>query len=782
MIGTLIAVVAAGLTFFSGAQWAKSQIVARLSARFGVPVSVDGIDLGLRSQRIAGLHIGGDGQRFDVHADEVRVTASALSLATSGRQAIEAIDLVGLTGRVRADLLPKATESAKARQSGEGGVKAKALPALSIRNYELALADERGDIASLTGEQLSFRDGVIQLSAKEARLHDQGLRVSALDIKAEVQRQAGRPQLRGASVGALLGESRPDEGAFSRLPRLKAAISALRGGWDRKSEGVAQTAARADDSQAPKDEPLAAILAQDAQVTIEKAEFGTFQDGDLRPLLKRAQMTLSRSDDGRLQGAGQGVSGSGGQIRWDALVATSPLSVRADVEVDKLPLTLLSGLLPQLPWYEPEKGEISANLRLRTDSPTRVSWEGQLSVHDAALNSPRIAPVPVTGLSLTLSGKGTLLPVARRLEVEKGQVTIGDAAVSVAGHAAVKDGEYSLAVDAKLPSTDCGAAIAAIPQGLLGDLSEARFRGKIAGSLELSLDSQHLDDTVLEMDVRDRCDFLDMTAVADLRRFRMPFHHTVVEPDGTVFQMDTGPGTTAFTYLEDISPFLVHAVLAHEDTRFFTHSGFSPPHIRNAVVRNLREGRYVVGASTITMQLVKNLLLHREKTLARKVQEVILTWYLERVMDKREILELYLNVIEYGPSIYGIRQAAQHYFKRMPSELSPAEAAFFATILPSPKRYHEYYERGALPPYLVDRIRALIRRLGARGSYDDEAVAYGLSEMENFRFVPDGQLATPRTVLGSSAPLPYQSGYWSDADWDMPATNTQAFDARNYPE
>ena len=125
--------------------------------------------------------------------------------------------------------------------------------------------------------------------------------------------------------------------------------------------------------------------------------------------------------------------------------------------------------------------------------------------------------------------------------------------------------------------------------------------------------------------------------------------------------------------MEDISPYFVHAVLAHEDAGFFSHHGFSEMHIRSALIRNLQEGRYVVGASTITMQLVKNVFLHREKTLARKIQEVLLTWWIERVMPKRDILELYLNVIEYGPGIYGIRRGARHYFNRLPAQLSPAE-------------------------------------------------------------------------------------------------------------
>jgi membrane peptidoglycan carboxypeptidase len=157
------------------------------------------------------------------------------------------------------------------------------------------------------------------------------------------------------------------------------------------------------------------------------------------------------------------------------------------------------------------------------------------------------------------------------------------------------------------------------------------------------------------------------------------------------------------------------------------------------------------------MQLVKNIFLHREKTLARKIQEVLLTWWTERVMEKRDILELYLNVIEYGPSIYGIRNAARHYWNRQPSELSPAESVFLATILPNPKHYHAYYERNAVSASWLANMRSFLKRLYERGAYDQEAYDYGLSELEHFKFARGNQPPEPRVIPGGTAPLPYQT-------------------------
>ena len=134
------------------------------------------------------------------------------------------------------------------------------------------------------------------------------------------------------------------------------------------------------------------------------------------------------------------------------------------------------------------------------------------------------------------------------------------------------------------------------------------------------------------------------------------------------------------------------------------------------------------------MQLAKNLYLQREKTIARKVQEVILTWWLENALNKDEILELYFNVIEYGPGVYGLRNAAAYYFGREPIELSPAESAFLACMLPSPKRYHVSYERGALTRSMKSRMRRLLEHMAKRERIGPEALAYGLAELDDFRF------------------------------------------------
>ncbi|MDH5346658.1 MAG: monofunctional biosynthetic peptidoglycan transglycosylase [Nitrospira sp.] len=139
--------------------------------------------------------------------------------------------------------------------------------------------------------------------------------------------------------------------------------------------------------------------------------------------------------------------------------------------------------------------------------------------------------------------------------------------------------------------------------------------------------------------------------------------------------------------LSRISPHLRHAVVAAEDASFFTHEGFDWEGIRDAALYNLEAGEVKRGGSTITQQLAKNLYLSSERSLLRKAQEALITRSLEQHLTKKRILELYLNVAEWGKGIYGAEAAARHHFGKPSQDLTADEAAWLAAILPSPRRY-----------------------------------------------------------------------------------------------
>lgn len=159
---------------------------------------------------------------------------------------------------------------------------------------------------------------------------------------------------------------------------------------------------------------------------------------------------------------------------------------------------------------------------------------------------------------------------------------------------------------------------------------------------------------------------------------------------------------------ERLSPHLVRAVLAGEDPRFFVHHGFDWEQIQEAIKENLEEGEIVRGASTITQQLAKNLFLSTSRNPVRKVHEAVITMELEAILGKRRILELYLNVIEWGDGIYGAEAAAQHYFGVSAAHLTPEQAAFLAAIIPNPR---ETYNPAKYPARVERRRRIIQRRM-----------------------------------------------------------------------
>ena len=161
-----------------------------------------------------------------------------------------------------------------------------------------------------------------------------------------------------------------------------------------------------------------------------------------------------------------------------------------------------------------------------------------------------------------------------------------------------------------------------------------------------------------------------------------------------------------------ISVHLKRAVVVAEDAKFLDHEGFDWEAIQEALVKNQRKGKVVAGASTISQQLAKNLFLSGERSWLRKGQEAIITWMIERAMSKRRILELYLNVAEWGDGVFGAEAAAHHHFGVPASALNAEQGAWLAAILPSPRKY----ARGRTTPYVDGRAATILARMEKEGA------------------------------------------------------------------
>jgi len=163
--------------------------------------------------------------------------------------------------------------------------------------------------------------------------------------------------------------------------------------------------------------------------------------------------------------------------------------------------------------------------------------------------------------------------------------------------------------------------------------------------------------------------------------------------------------------LSSISPYLAKAVLISEDDKFWSHEGFDYEAIKKAIEKDIKAGKFKFGGSTISQQLIKNLYLSPSKNPIRKLREAIITWRMERVLSKRRILEIYLNVVEWGEGIFGIEAAARHYYGKSASELSPEEAARLAAVLPNPRKYSPLGDSR----YVVNRSNLIYSIMVRRG-------------------------------------------------------------------
>ncbi len=187
--------------------------------------------------------------------------------------------------------------------------------------------------------------------------------------------------------------------------------------------------------------------------------------------------------------------------------------------------------------------------------------------------------------------------------------------------------------------------------------------------------------------------------------------------------------------LQEISFETVHAIVVSEDMKFYIHNGIDFEQLEE-VFNDYRRGRPLRGASTITQQLAKNIFLTNERSVWRKVREFIMAIYLDARLPKAKIVELYLNAIEFGPNIYGIKQASQYYFRKLPKNLSAKEGAFLGMLLPSPVRYSSSFRHHHLSPYARSTVNQILFKMKLTGFLSGQKYFEALSMPLSFETAP----------------------------------------------
>ncbi len=400
------------------------------------------------------------------------------------------------------------------------------------------------------------------------------------------------------------------------------------------------------------------------------------------------------------------------------LVAQFDLTL-SKVKLERLPLEWLSRSVIR----PASESTIDANISFAIDQASAEAI-GTMSFNDLVVSHSRLATEPIA-LSFTANGSLRLDQVTHTISLREMTLKIGQVNYQFTTFVALPldptQGGHPgrLEVRLVLPSSPCQAVLESIP-GLISPLREFKLNGTMAGNTQLSIDWANLDGTVLESTLDlSGCEVLSAPKRFSADRLRGSFSHRV--PVGKSWKsFIVGPENPNFVPLKSVSRNLTRSILTTEDSRFYRHGGFVLRHFRSALVKNLKRGRFAYGGSSITMQVVKNVMLAREKTVARKLSELFLTWYLEKELSKDRIFEIYLNAIEFGPGIYGIGPAADQFFAKPPGRLNPVESAFISSILPAPTRRFAQYCRGWAGRSTNAKIDRILDHMLERNRLDEE--------------------------------------------------------------
>jgi len=401
----------------------------------------------------------------------------------------------------------------------------------------------------------------------------------------------------------------------------------------------------------------------------------------------------------------------GGAPRALSIAATNGPGGRAlAVSGDRVPLGFLAPLTGAL-----DVDDAHASGRVTLGLGATVEVHGDVELTGARIDHRAISdgPMPIDGrLSFAVTRTGDRLDLAT-LAIRRGAAQVDASGWLRWGPRGPTAGEVAVA----LPETACRGVIDALPRALRGHLDAMAVRGSIAGTATVSidLDAELGEGVHLALTGVNHCDVAAEPPGADARALAGVAEHRF--PDGTTAAV--GPGVGDWVELDQLPAHVQGAFVAAEDARFWDHDGFDLAQIARSLEIDLREDRFARGGSTISQQLVKNAFLHHRRTLARKLEEAVLTWRLEAVLPKTAILARYLNVIELGPDVFGIAAAARHWFGRSPQALTVRQAAFLAALTPAPRTISARLARGhKLDPDTAGRVSVVLRAMRRAGVID----------------------------------------------------------------
>ncbi len=426
--------------------------------------------------------------------------------------------------------------------------------------------------------------------------------------------------------------------------------------------------------------------------------------------LRGGTYTLTELAAGRLGPAGPlEVRGSVDDDGVPRAVTAEIASHQLRVTGDRVPLGPLAGLLPG--GIDVAHAHGTGTVALTRD---RVQVDGSLA--GALVTHPTVAatPIPADG-----SMKADLAIGADAIVLSHAQLTTGALSLTAAGWVR-RTGTAAAQLDVTLAEAACADQLAAIPAAARGPLDALLLEGTFGAQARLAIDlsAPESEGVRITGSLRGTCKALAEAPAGDVTRLAKAGDQQLA--DGSVRRLD--PADPSYQSLDRLPAYVRGAFVSAEDGRYWQHHGFDLEQISRSFEIDLREERLARGGSTISQQLVKNAFLSQRRTLDRKLQEAVLTWRLEARLDKWQILERYLNIIELGPRVFGLRAAALHWFERAPRDLTIRQAAFLAALTSQPTSMSRRVRKhGGLDPSSAERVAVVLRAMKRDGVISAEA-------------------------------------------------------------
>ncbi len=365
----------------------------------------------------------------------------------------------------------------------------------------------------------------------------------------------------------------------------------------------------------------------------------------------------------------------------------------------------------------PSKGRIGANYRSKGQ---KLTVDLDLFQYDVDLSSSVVAKSRLVGFSARETARIEVDLAERTLRMPRGLVEVNGIPVEIALDLASGDPSPTFSVTADIRTAPFVRLLGSIPGTELPKLIDS-ISPEILFAFSFSMKGALMTPATWEP----KLDYQFQGLAAEnhgLNYLLGSFEYFPLTKEGRAEKgLRIGPQEPDWVGYRSIPYLLRRAVIVSEDSSFPFHEGIEMEEMRAAIQRTIETGVRPRGGSTLTQQLVKNLFLRRDRTASRKVQELLLAFYIERVFSKEQIFTLYMNIIEWGPEIYGIRPAAQHYFGKRLGQLSPREAIYLATIIPGPLLFHKHYEQGYVSGKHRAKVNSLLRRLKRLGQLAEAA-------------------------------------------------------------